>query len=632
MGIFDKFFGRKAAPSPPSLPPDSAPAAKPDDGEPIQVFDEFGRPITITRKEWRDSVLGPNLRKAWSDPEELANLVVGAMQDGFFPDTLDAAARLVAIDPNPERGHVLHAIVLLKCGRVAESEQTLRNFMTRHGESGAVLTNLAKVYAELGENELVLSTLWRALELDPNLDNAVGWYEVIHREKGGDAAGLEAMRRIAALPGAWRARLWIARSCLEARDPDAAIALYQEALDLAPSPKPTDLLTQMSGDLGNHAHLPEILQLVAPHFDPVAHGIHVGNNLIKANLDLGRLDEARSIVDLLYSLKRPDWKQTLSFWDHEIAKARVETEPATAASKMEVTMLNIEDAVWSAPDATAELFPANPEADTRIAVFCASIIQSDPVGKERMQMADASGRLSRALPLYIAERLGFQTSARCRTLVPWMLAPSRGFVISGKPWPDGELAAMARRADTPADYALALELEPKGGNIRLSVRLLRTIDAAFLGETSASLSLNHPGRGLDEFVGDLLTLLSREAELETLPPPPAAMPPSGPALDQYLLRLEQLLAVRCAAMTPGESSFLSGERDILDGCIQLCVDQPQSLPARLVLLRTLRAMKQFRPAIAMEFQEPVERLQQVHSLPQPAHGVLEALLRKTFDH
>lgn len=248
-----------------------------------------------------------------------------------------------------------------------------------------------------------------------------------------------------------------------------------------------------------------------------------------------------------------------------------------------------------------------------------------------MQMADAPGRLSRARPLYLSERLGFQTHAQYRTLVPWMLAPNRGFLITGKPWPDSELAAIARRAKIPADYALALEMEPKGDEIRLNVRLLRSIDAACRGEFTVSLSLIHPGQSMDDLIAELLELLSREAEIEIRQPPAIAQPPTGPTLDYYLLRLEQLLAVRCAAMTPNEPSFLSGERDIIDGCIQLCLEQPASLPCRLILLRTLRAMKQFRPTVTMEFRDPVEHLQRLHPLPEPAHGVMETILRQTLE-
>ena len=69
-----------------------------------------------------------------------------------------------------------------------------------------------------------------------------------------------------------------------------------EALGRAERPVPTDLLMQMSGDLGNNGYRAEIIRLVEPYFDPAFHGLQVGNNLIKANYDLGQLDTARRIL------------------------------------------------------------------------------------------------------------------------------------------------------------------------------------------------------------------------------------------------------------------------------------------------------------------------------------------------
>jgi hypothetical protein len=81
---------------------------------------------------------------------------------------------------------------------------------------------------------------------------------------------------------------------------------------------------QIGGDLGKHGNLRELLELTEPRFVPDLHGIQVGNNLIKAHLDLGEIEPARKILDQLYALKRPDYKQHLDFWDTEIAKARIE--------------------------------------------------------------------------------------------------------------------------------------------------------------------------------------------------------------------------------------------------------------------------------------------------------------------
>lgn len=312
------------------------------------------------------------------------------------------AERLAEIDPSAERGAVVLAIVYREQKRLADSEKVLRKHIEWHGESGVVLTNLAKVYADRGEQAQVVETLWRGLQLDPNQDNGLGWYEVIHREKDGPAAGIEALRRIAALPGAWRARLWLARDALVRRDLPAAMAFYNEAFALVPRPAPTDMLQQVSGDLGNNGHLPEILSLVEPHFDLNAHGLAVGNNLIKAHLDLGQLDAARTLLDRLYSLKRPDWQETLSFWDTEIAKARTAVAGETMPAIAKTTTVVIDGPLWLRAQAAASLLPS-PKVQGAVVVACLGSSFSRPdvsTGGIRMQMSDVPGRMSRALPVF----------------------------------------------------------------------------------------------------------------------------------------------------------------------------------------------------------------------------------------
>ena len=71
--------------------------------------------------------------------------------------------------------------------------------MSAHGESGIILANLAKVYDHKGDHPRAMETLWHALELDPNQENGLGWYEQIHREKDGPEGGLAALERIRAL-------------------------------------------------------------------------------------------------------------------------------------------------------------------------------------------------------------------------------------------------------------------------------------------------------------------------------------------------------------------------------------------------------------------------------------------------
>ncbi|MGB7768716.1 MAG: tetratricopeptide repeat protein, partial [Verrucomicrobiia bacterium] len=337
----------------------------------IQVFDAYGREMFITKEVWRTNVLPGSLKSNWSNPDQLYGIIFGALKDGFRSDVIAAAEQLYKIDSQPERGTCVWGIVLKEEGRLDEAEKVFRDFIAKHGENGSVLTNLAKVYSKRNDEKKSEQILWHALEVDPNQDNGLGWYWIIQKERNGEDAGLEALRRIAALPGSWRAQLWLARTALQSKNLEQALVYYHEALSRITKPAPADLLMQISGDLGNAAHLPELLMLTEPHFMAEVHGLPVGNNLIKAHLDLGQLDAARKIVDQLYALKRLDWQKTLSFWDTEIAKARVASTNLNPQKQLKTAMLTGDGPVWLKPNSpAAELFPVKTPDGLAVCFLC----------------------------------------------------------------------------------------------------------------------------------------------------------------------------------------------------------------------------------------------------------------------
>jgi len=155
----------------------------------------------------------------------------------------------------------------------------------------------------------------------------------------------------------------------------------------------------------------------------------------------------------------------------------------------------------------------------------------------------------------------------------------------------------------------------------LELRLVRTIDARCLGTVTAPLTLADPEPGLRQASRDLLALLHTEADYDPAPPPPLYHLPTGADFGPCLLRLEQLLAVRCSGMdgVPA-ATFLSGTREILDGNLQLCLNQPDNVVARLILVQTLQRMKKVLPDVVQEYREKVLRLQREKPLP-PESGI-----------
>lgn len=632
MGLFDKFFGRKKAAAVGPVGERTEPEAPASAAEEkIKVFDQFGRELHLSKQDWLKHMLLPNIEKAWNDADKLAGYIINGLQDGFARELLPAAARLAEMDANVERGAVLHAATLLKSGQAGESERVLTQHISKHGRSGVVMTNLAKVYAERKEDARVLAALWEGLELDPNQDNAVMWYEVAHRDKSGEAAGLEALRRIAALPGSWRAQVWLAREELKERHLEQALALYAESLERAPRPVPTDLLVQMSGDLGNLGHLPELLNLTEPHFVPEEHGMEVGNNLIKACVDLGLLEEARPILNKLHALKRPDWMEGLSYWDTELAKARLQTSTLPSDEQVELSMLAVEGPVWLRPDAPAvELFPVRAEGGPTLCILGGCVEQATNSKRMEQTMSDVSGRLSRALPLFLSEQIHWGSDATCTVLLPWVVKPTPGFAVNGVAWEDVQAAHLARQTQKPCDYAVWLNLKAQTEPALAELRLIRTIDAQCLGTLSVPVPLAAPGAEVLEMVRQLLALLQQETGAEITDPPAEYAIPAVADMPNYLLRLEQLLAVRCAGMDAMREEFLSGQHEILNGNLHLCLSYPESLSVRLLFAQTLLTMKKSCPTAVADFQEKTRLLQKTHPLPGAAQGVVERMINEAF--
>jgi tetratricopeptide (TPR) repeat protein len=266
----------------------------------IAAYDEHGRQVMMPRAEWRDNVLHPQLKQHWNSPDALYATIMAALSDGFAPELMTAAARLVEIDGLPERSHVAHGIVLLESGRLDDADAALRAGIRAVGETAALLTNLANVAHDRGDAAATSDLLRRAVRLDPNFDHALNGWLAIERERAGEAGFLAALRDACGLPGSWRAQLVLARHHLAAGDLPAARDQYTAVL--AAAEVDGGALMTMAADLGRHGHTGLIVTLVGPVYEPAKHGPQAGFNLLRACLETERVAEGEALLARLRPL------------------------------------------------------------------------------------------------------------------------------------------------------------------------------------------------------------------------------------------------------------------------------------------------------------------------------------------
>lgn len=338
--LIQSLTGKPASPEPPVI-------AVPDtEQQLITVYDVHGRELQVTRSDWRDKMLLPQLETKWHDADELYQLIVNALGDDFVAEIEPASRRLLEVDPIVERSHVIRAIVLMKLGALDAAEGVLLDAAAKVGETGSILTNLAKVQDSRGDKQTADATLWKAIELDPNQDNGLGWWLARARERDGDAGYLAALARVAALPGSWRASLYLGRHRLGAGDVSTALDLFRTVLARAAQDR--DALLTISGDLGNAGKVAELIELTGPYYDPAVHGPQVGMNLLQGYLQLGRLDDGEALLDRLYALNIPPFKQHLDALAGQYQERRRQTTSPRSVeeSGLQLAQVPFELPIW----------------------------------------------------------------------------------------------------------------------------------------------------------------------------------------------------------------------------------------------------------------------------------------------
>ena len=130
----------------------------------------------------------------------------------------------------------------------------------------------------------------------------------------------------------------------------------------------------------------------------------------------------------------------------------------------------------------------------------------------------------------------------------------------------------------------------------------------------------YPASAIRQLAEKLGRLLDALPGINFRPCPPNYSLPEASQFALYLLRLEQMLAVSCSALGSENAMDLNGEREIIDGNLEQCLNMPASVNARILFAKTLLYMKDVRQDVVREYSDRIALLQSEHPLVEPAHG------------
>ena len=284
----------------------------------------------------------------------------------------------------------------------------------------------------------------------------------------------------AAAPGGVAARLAAAREKLEAHDLPAALAIYEEVL--ASAGDRADVLVAISGDLGANGHVAEIIELVAPRYDIDRHGAATGLNLLQAYLAVRNADAAQHVLDILFSLHRSELEDRLHGFSNAIAEIIQERhtplDPGAGVNVVavpKVALISISKPIWfyGLEPMTAALLPPKEGQLRRIAFGQLALPGHPSLGEATPKPEDELGRLSRALPLWLAETFYFSTAYAPIAVVGVMQRPAlpSHHMLFGAEWTTDNLRQLVDTAKEGLDYVITGALREIAGDYELLLRV-----------------------------------------------------------------------------------------------------------------------------------------------------------------
>ncbi len=292
----------------------------------------------------------------------------------------------------------------------------------------------------------------------------------------------------AANPTAVKPRLAAAREKLDAKDLPGAMAVYEEILaGGGGAGDRADVLVAISGDLGSHGHVAEIIELIAPRYDADRHGPATGLNLLQAYLAVRNADAAQHVLDILFSLQRPELEDRLHGFSNAIAEILASPDQGQGAAQSgsggmpsdapKIGLITVSKPIWfyGLEPLAAQILPPKEGRLRRIA-FAQLSLPGHPFNeKTARQPEDELGRLSRAIPLWFAETFYF-SAAYAPVAAVGIRTPPAGqgeshHVVFGGEWTLENLRQLVETSGEGLDYIVTGALRVVAGDYEALLRI-----------------------------------------------------------------------------------------------------------------------------------------------------------------
>jgi len=379
-------------------------------------------------------------------------------------------------------------------------------------------------------------------------------------------------------------QLAAAREKLEAKNLPAALAIYEQVLAVAADR--SDVLMTISADLGTTGHVREIVELLAPRYDVEKHGAAAGINLLQAYLVTRNAEAAQHLLDLLFSLQRPELEARLVGFSNAISELFISEEESAAVvvPEKKISLVSISKPIWAYGLETwhSHLLPQAEGRRRRVAFAQLSLPGLADFQERSTRPEDELGRQTRAIALWLTETFAF--SAGYEAIAAVALMGDAHYALFPMDWTAENIRQLNESSGNNLDYVVTGSLRVRNADYDLTLRIWEVKKFRELKAFAIKFTPSTANEALAKIHGQLRTYMEWTAL-----PAGNGLPYNPPADPHSYL---QALGAS-ATLFLGEKKLLPATHVSLEATpfVQAALANPADIRAQLGLVAALLRLK-----------------------------------------
>jgi hypothetical protein len=552
-----------------------APHQNPEPPQEVVLHDAFGRSRPIPREDWRKDVLPKMVDGYAHAPDQLAGMIMQHVRQGLAEDLVPAAIRLAANDPEPDRGLTVLSTVQIESGDLESARNTIDELLQKR--PGSVMAKVCEAmwHDRSGDRAAATDKMWEALQLDCNHPDAVHGYLQFEFQRVGADGYAAVLEKVCALPQSWRAQLWRARHRLEVGDRQAAADGYRAVAE-SHGDQP-DALLMIGTDLMGSGQVELFRELVAPRYDIARHHPQVGIAMLRYHVHTGQPEPGLKLLHELRVRFQRVFDQQLVPLDAQLTQQLVQSlPPPPAVEKPRVVLYRMDRPIWFGLLGEPAFLAGRPQ-DAKTVLFSGLAAvrhgQTQQVAGE-----DEVSRMTRSLPLFLAEQLWYGSTLRTGVALP--VSDAGGWVVSAQPWAEDRMAELLAEPQGGAMRIVSGVVHSEGKDRRVELWVYDAASKERIGQIEAKGEQGKVGEIMLQLLNEISPLVGGPATLQMQHGTPETW-------DRYAAGLAQVAALMVAKSGAMPKERIYGHRAILEWLLAVALEQPNYVPARLLLSAAL---------------------------------------------